>query len=617
MMNSYQSFSNMSEQERKRTLEAMYRADGSGDGAVKAEDLTKHSGDIFEKGMDAMSNAKIGETQKIFGIKVDSGIAGFLTSIYSNASHIIFNSLSTKTYDNAISVSQKLGADAGKQKRIAAASTVAVAVALKAGKNISELWNGVQSGRQERKVMAGRIAPVLDEIKGHHSAAALNRVRESDNEVIYAHRDRLRRRARRTNLNGLTGLVLEALPNLALDFTLFKGMWGGLSAAQARGEHQAKEAAAAANPGMGAGQNLLGVVVNTSTGPLSSRIKETNDHKLRMTLQPYSALEMILELEKQVESDPKSHGYQLPKNYHQPNSFRESLPLEKYIAKICVQHQRDMAAINEEHSEIREALQDDLLAAVKPVANAIRKGDMSAMSLIRLVGEGKIIKKHGRAIADADDISALLEKDAPKLVKTPRVDPVEFYKDSQYTRAEMKAAFNSLDGEQKRKFAVRQPDSILEDIGVSKETIKSYHAATEKSKDYDRSLAEELMGVAHGKSDKELKEQGLASSEIKRLHQAVEKVEHEGEKAIHDLKGSPTNPHGIEQLLTNIAVPQLAKGDKAYFGKVIEQGHTALESLDSGSKDEDYEEHAEGHGHHQAREKMRSAHAHGHHAEME
>ncbi len=605
--NSYSGFSGtgISERERKQMLDAMYRSSGDADDAFKAEDITKTSGDIFGKGLDAMSNARVGETQNVFGFKVDAGIAGLFSSIYSNASHVIFNALSTKTYANALKIAEKAGVESGsiKQKRIAATATMGVAVALKAGKNISELWGGVQTSRKERRAMANRIAPILDEVKGRHSANALNAVREADNEVIYAHRDRMRRIARSTNANNLTGLALEALPNLFLDFNLFKGMWGGLNPTQASTEHAAKEAAAAANnQGMGVGQNLLGVVVNTSTGPMASRIKETNKHKLRMSLQPYSALEMILELEKQVESNPKSRTFQLPKSFHNPKSRPEECSLDEYLMRICIQHQKDMSAISEEHTEIREALKEDLAAAVKPMAKAIREGEMSTQSLIRLVGEGKIIKKHGRAIADAADVEAMLERNAPKLTKSVHVDPAEFYKDAPYSRAEFKAALAALAGEQKRQFAARVPDAILADAGMSSDEIKSLRATTDKMKDYERSLAEEVMGVAYGKTDEELKEKGLATSEAKRLHEAAKKIEHEGEKAAHELKTSPTNSHGVDQLLLNIAVPQLAKGDKEYFGKVIQEGHEKLEEISDGAE---HERHPK--GHHTMREHHRAS----------
>lgn len=600
MVHYNQSFAGMdlSDRERERMSKALLSSDGNGGHGMSQEEIVKQSGDLFEKGMKEMSHAKVGETKKIFGFNIDAGLVSLFSSIYSNASYLIFNKIAPGTHKYAKDLSAKAGiASESKQARIAAVATMGVALVLKAGKNISEIYSNIQTGNKEQHKAAGHIAPVLDEIKGRHSVRAFASVSESQNEVIYAHRQRIRRLSRARTMNSLTGFVLEAIPNLVLDIPVFRGMWAGKNPGEATEAAQQEKIDKKSN--MGLGENLLGMVVNTSTGPISQRIQATNEVKLRQSLQPYSALEMILELAKQVESKPDSRSFKLPRDIHNPKGYQSDLNLEQYIAKICIQHQADMAALNPEHSEIREALKEDLMAAVKPIAAAIRGGDLSAMALIRLVGEGKIIKKYGRSIADADDVAALLEKNASKQSHYVHVDPVEHYKDSSYSRAQFKESLNALEGDERRKYAMLAPDTLLLDAGMDKHSVASIHAAAEKAHDGDAVIAKAILG-ASASSPEELKEKGLASSEIKKLNKAGEAIERGGVKAVHDLKTSPANPHGVEQLVLNLAVPQLAKGDKEYFGKLLARGQEKLEEISADvANDNDGEMKRHGHKNHQ------------------
>src|SRR5690606_13158308 len=116
-----------------------------------------------------------------------------------------------------------------------------------------------------------------------------------------------------------------------------------------------------------------------------------------------------------------------------------------------------------------------------------------------------------------------------------------------------------LEGEERIHFASMLPDAVLEEAGMDKKEIKQIRTAVAKS--YDSMLAETLAGL-QSKSDEELHKRGLADKEITTLHDAYERVEKGGTKAIHELKTSSTNDHGIERLLTNWAVPSI-KADKA------------------------------------------------------
>jgi hypothetical protein len=227
-----------------------------------------------------------------------------------------------------------------------------------------------------------------------------------------------------------------------------------------------------------------------------------------------------------------------------------------------------MADIDPEHSEIREALREDLAEAVKPIAAAIRKGDMSTMSLVRLVGEGKIIKKHGRAIADAEDVAALIEKEAPKQATYTPVNPAEYYQDVAFSRAQLKAAINGLQGEEKASFTAMFPDTVLAEAGMDNKDIKAMRDHTMKH--YDTMLSEAMLGL-NAKTDQELKADGLVKKEIDHVRKAAKMIGERGEEAMHDLKSSPVNEHGVEQLLANVAVHQ-----PTYMGTLMKTGRETL-----------------------------------------
>jgi hypothetical protein len=343
-----------------------------------------------------------------------------------------------------------------------------------AGGYFGPIWESYASQRQERAHLARELAGVLDQLKGNHSVGALYSVKQGENELIFAQRKRMATIANTTNLGNWIDLGINAGANLTLDVKRFHSIWtekANVTEAEmkARALKRAKELELQAETGAvgdaSQGKHLLGLLVNSSVPQLADRVKRSGEHKLKNGLQPYSALEMILELNKQVSSKPDARSFDVPRGF-QSKGARESYPLEEYLMRICIQHQKDMADIDPEHSEIREALRDDLAEVVKPIAAAIRKGDLSTMALVRLIGEGKIIKKHGRAIADPQDVIELIKHEAPRQSAYAPVNPAEYYQDVAFSRAQLKAAIKSLDGDEKLSFTAMFPDTVLAEAGM-------------------------------------------------------------------------------------------------------------------------------------------------------
>lgn len=536
-------------------------------------DVNRFAQDAFKESANALANAELGQTKKYFGVEVDAGLAAYLNTIYNMGSDF----LSTKVAPKAAALTEQFGGKVGipdsKLRTAGLLAHIGSTVALKSAGYVSPLWNSFSTQHSERKQLARKLAPVLNDIKGNHSVRALNSVSEAENEVIFSHRKRMARIASHNNVNNVIDLGFNAGSNLVLDVksfasTLKDGRVVSASEIERQQQQKERELQHKADAGDGQSRLLASGLISTTVPQLVTRYQRSSEHKLQKTLQPYSALEMILELNEQVSSNPQARGFDEPRPFQSKNHRREQFSLEEYLMRICIQHQKDMADINPQHSEIREALREDLATAVKPLAKAIRSGDMNVMSLVRLVGEGKIIKKQGRAIANAEDVAALITKEAPKQATYVQVDPAEHYKNAAYSREQFKKRLNSYKGTERLVFASIVPDSILADAGMTTKEIKEvgdFRAKGVDGKGYDHLIAYETLGL-NAKNDDQL-DATLAKNEIKEVRAAAGQIGQQGIEAVHDLKASAVQEKGIESVIANVLVHK-----PEYLGKMLEDG---------------------------------------------
>ena len=230
-----------------------------------------------------------------------------------------------------------------------------------------------------------------------------------------------------------------------------------------------------------------------------------------------------------------------------------------------VHHQAERADISDQHTEIREALMDDVMAVSKKLAHAIRDGEISTLALVRMVGEGHIIKKKGRAIASVGEVADLIRNASGHQSTYVQVDPAEYYKDAAFSRDHLKTALKSLQGEELRIFSSMFPNEVLEEAGMPAKDVKAMREAT--AKQYDQMIADAITGL-HAKSDEALKEMGLAQNEIAQVRDAYAKLEDTGLDAVKSLKTNAANDHGVEHLLTNAVVH-----NPKYLGALLKDGH--------------------------------------------
>lgn len=522
---------------------------------------------LMERGFSEMERAERdadhndGKTTKLFGIfDVPTAFATVVEGVWNEGAHEFTEWLREHSDPAFTTAGKTLGLKGKGLVRGVAIATIATSTTIKALPFINPIFESFRDHHNKQRDLARKIAPVLNDVKGNHSVGALMAVNAGENEMIYAHRRRMSMTADTDNMNNLIKLAVNVVPGFVSDLPHARAKWG-----------DRKEVAVKSKKDLGdSAKKFGGRVARIGASPVATVLINSNKRNLKKKFSSdYSALDMVVTLEEQVEHNPKAHAFQLP------GKHSESLSLEEYVVRILQQHQKDMADLTHDHTELRAALKDDMVEVAKPLAEAIRNGDMSALAMIRLVGEGKIIKNKGRAICTPEEVEGMIQHDKPKAHKYTTVDSKEYYANATFTKKELENALKHLSGDEKQVFASMFPDSILEEAGMKKGDVE--HMRTALMERYDHHLAEAVSGVA-SQTDDQLKKQGLAGHEIKQIRKAADKLATQGEKAIHELKSGPTNANGIERAMLNLAVPQV-NGDKAYFGAMMAKGREEVKNL--------------------------------------
>lgn len=501
------------------------------------------------------------KTVKLFGLfDVPQSANTFITSVWNEGSHHFTSWLLPNSEKFYTRLGNSVGLTGKPLQHGVAGAVFATNALIKAGPLVNPVFASLREQHRDRQELARKLSPVLNDITGNHSVGALMALKPEQNEMIFAHRKRMAAKSTTDNVNNLINIGVNVLPGIASDLPSLSRIAGGklrLPEPTAGGKD---------NPI----SQMAGFISRTGASPLANILTRSNERNLRKKFSSeYSALDMALSLHQQVEEDSKAHGFQLP------GQRGEVLSLEEYIMRMMIQHQRDMADITHDHTELRSALREDMEAVAKPLAEAISNGDMSALSLVRLIGEGKIIKKKGRAIAAPDEVVGLIQHDKPKAQRYVTVDAKEYYANASFTKKELEQALKSLQGEEKHVFAAMFPDSILEEAGMKKEEVTQLRE--QMAQTHDHHLAEALLGAA-SRTDAELQKDGLAGNEIRLIREAQQSLSEQGEAAMKDLKSGPANPTGIEQAMANLAVARV-NGDKQYMGTMLNQGRAALKQL--------------------------------------
>jgi hypothetical protein len=582
------------------------------------------------------------ETTRLFGVfEMDRMSAGLVQKAYSIFVGPIADWIAPNSYKFARDLLEKhFKPGEVALNRYSAAASFATSVGLFLLPHVGKIVEQRAKQHDDWRELLHKVAPVLDDMRGRHSLGTLMSIKAADNEMIYAHRRRLSTINNTLNFNQLLSVGVAVAPMIALSDrdtmgALYKGVHRdtyrdsrladdyyhhlksgkeGKNGAKnpfedlkredydkalsekngsaIKGKYEKYRDNAIETMANERKRNLFGFGAKnwaqSTVGAITDSLKDifvaSGEAKLRRNMEACSALELVLELQEQIQDNPKASSFQPPKK----SKLGHSLPLERYIEEVMKQHQRDMAQLSPEHTELRAALKEDMDAAAKVMAEAIRAGDIGALSLVRMIGEGMVIKNKGRAIASADSIEAMIEKLSGRAHTQVVTDVKEFYTKVAFTEKDLKEALPQMEPDERRIFTAFLPDEVLKKAGMSSSDIQAKHK--DNAADYMHQLASVVAGIAE-RTDEELSKSGLARTEIRKFRQALDAIAKNGEEAIKTLARGPSNPDGIEVAVADFVMNQVKSEGRTHLGRLVREGEQALSDLDTRGK----KSHAEPH----------------------
>lgn len=510
-----------------------------------------------------------GSDQKFLGF-IPPEISGIATMVWNGSFALFSDKIREKIFEGVQWGAKKAGYGAAPQliRNSAIAATSLTAIAALAP-FVQPFLATRREQRQEMLNTAKRIAPVLDEIKGKHGIGALASVKVTDNEMIYAHRKRLSGSFGVQHTRNLIG-TLKASPVIAEKLYGLKGYVENKTSAQ----YSAPVVSDSAQDKIST--NGVLALISGSIAPALDAIANNKEQRFNENRLPYSALDMVLTLEGQLGDDSRASSFALPSGGS--GHHGRDLPLKEYVAEILRHHQKDMEALDVEYVPIRKALEPRLEEIAGIIADALKSGDLSPLALVRLVGEGHVIKNKGRSLARPAEVKALVTKMSAAGATYSQLDPKEYFAEAAFNAKELKEALGALEGEERLTFAAMVPDAVLKEVGMSEREVKEIRTATLKT--YEDTLGKAVLGMAK-EDNATLQDYGLAKEEVSLLREAAERIAAEGKDAVHELRAKPGNPKGagMERILVQGAINRIHAKDTHYLGKMMEKGAEAAKNL--------------------------------------
>jgi|GEM_PF-4618550 len=476
--------------------------------------------------------------------------------------------------------------------------------------DISQFIQSEQKYRDDYTQLARQIAPLLDEMKGGHGAAALMSVKQEENEVIYNERRRMH------SLNGAERIKhFVQAAGRAVQFVVSAieghdrlgahGFSASVVAKAAKdgkdgldkyldeyrsaydqikskvGDAMTKESiedlvrqrmgqAPKSKDGQGHISDAASKFMNGGSVAATFAAQTLGNamYSQKMaSIQPVSAFDMILELKKQLDDDPKLERYSLPKGMHldvQKGADANSLPLRDYIVQIFQQHERDC----DPNNKIGKRLTEKLERVADDIAKALSSGELDGMALIKLVGERKIVKHGGKSICTDDALTKELEHLKAKMRHVAFVDEKEYFNDANFSRKQLKDAWDAMKDDERNVFMNFVPLEVLEAAGIHGGDLKARRDAAMKRLHEDYSKA--ISAVLELGEDK-LQMLDATPSEIATLRKADEAMKEDGADAIRDYLPGPGNKNAtVDRPLVNLLVHHIQHGGK--LAELLQRG---------------------------------------------
>ncbi len=515
-----------------------------------------------------------------FGMQMDAKAFGVINPIYLGVVSAIsaaygptlekffgdsLGKLATKGMDPSASKLAKLPLFGRAVKAITSPKglTVAAFGVLAAGPIIPSLLSPLRTWHKERAEMAKTCAPILKEMKEEGLSGSIGGIGAQDNEVLYAHRSRINGNLSHFTYNNVLGLASSQTS------TLINGA-GNMAKKGTKTPALAHDAPATeASP-------MAGIIHTLPAGVdfLVGQYKESINKEFAASRNSCSAYTLITNLDAQIKKAASAGGSISNNDFSFPKIMgNRSTNLTGYIATLIKAHSDDMARLMpDDYSTIRPALNGQLTEVSKVLAEAMTSGDLAPLSLVRLLGEGHIIKQQGRNLVDASVLKTELHKHAGKQVSMVEMDANEYFKMAAFKDKELKEMLSRLEGAERSIFASFFPDSVLKKIGVSEKEIRDIREETAPL--YEKNLAALIAGIT-AQDPAELKKQGIAADELKVLQAAAQKIAENGEEAVHAMRANAAKPSGIEITGMNAAIPMIKSGS-VHLGTLLTKGKELL-----------------------------------------
>ena len=587
-------------------------------GNVTAEGLNKlfeaSQGGIDDEALKALPGVVVDEKSgdmRLFGIKMPGmpkEVIAPLAALYTGSLKFINDNAGPKTYETARRGLVSMGVNHQTAHYGGIGTEVGIVFLLTHWQDIGSILSAQDDHKGKLNKFARQMAPVVDEIRGHHGIGATMSVKKGENEVIWAQRQRLNDELRLEYLTTAIAASGRATELIRYGIDRYQG-WGQEShdaskrdginkseekrkeaedkilgrvtesnefrkklLAQGTPTETAEEMVKSQFPDLFDKQKVKAGIISAldgkGSGGLMDQVKQVAPAIGTMISENYakqfmdaqrkkvssvSAYDMIMTLVSQLDSDPTMESYDLPDKMRLQDG-QHSLKLERYVEEIFRRHEQDMDPDNKIGKRLDEKLKD----ASKVIAQAIKDGDVDGMALVALVGERHIVRPGAKVIVDKEHVRDEVRVQMVKSHRHNTVDEAEYYAESNFTRADLKAALESVEGEERQWFASLFPDNVLENAGMKQEDIKTVRAASQDE------IGKHVLEYAQV-----LKEQGVdflksheaTKDEQNRILDAANTSEY-NEKKVRDLVSKPGKVEGVQHDIAQVLVQHVKHDGK-------------------------------------------------------
>lgn len=551
----------------------------------------------LSKGIDAMGNHQYKDGEPDTGylagiIPMDKAFVNGINTALAVVGDKISSVISPKIYEYSLKgikgLNGKLGSHALSDEasfRVAGGVTLAANLALFLGESASKLYHDMSDQHDARTDMNRQLRMVYDkasDMKG--------------NSVIKVQRLRMSKEASVTNMNTVLLGIGPNILNILGQSTNFQAMMTG-EHREVLYQREHAEAARRLRADILAerGENAKPLSEAAINAEISKRIRKENSEgrlfglgsggfllsqffqaqaksstrRLEHHRQPYSAYEMIVGLQQQMGEGTNKGG-----RFALPGRRGGELQAKDYVAAIFDTHFKELADAEKDAVEIREALKEDLRMVSEAIAERLTKGELDPMQLIRLVGEGQIVKNKGRTIAGVDEVNILLDQMAGTKAHAMSGDAKEYFPGRPFTEQTLRDDFKHLDGEERLLLASSIPDAVLRKIGFKDAEIKEVQQFR-ASETYKELMAFEIKAVAAKDAD-ELREASIGQTQVKLLHKTSESIDEKGSAALDKLLLSGGHADGVEQAVTDYVVTQMPR-NKILLQTLLHEGKQLMQ----------------------------------------